>query len=170
MSLTKSLLSQGRPRTVLCVSSPLKTHHRLMVDMGVHWGEKYPCDKLGKVLANKNVEKANISAYVQGKKVAYLDCGKQYASSQGIKQHHKAKHGTDVPERDEHFICPYCHKEYSIKKSWAEHKPYCLENPNHKGPFYCRVSGCPAADHPFTQMRNLNFPMSNMHSWKERQA
>ena len=57
-----------------------------------------------------------------------------------------------------------------MKKSWAEHKPYCPDNPNCKGPFYCRVTDCPAADHPFTQMRNLNFHMSSMYGWKERQA
>ena len=30
-----------------------KSHHRLMVHMGVHRGEKFPCDKCGKVLATR---------------------------------------------------------------------------------------------------------------------
>ena len=37
-----------------------KTHHQLMVYMGVHQGEKYPCTKCGKVLANKKMWKTHI--------------------------------------------------------------------------------------------------------------
>ena len=62
-----------------------KTHHQLMVHMGVHWVEKYPCTKCGKVLGNKKMWKRHTSACVQGKKVACPDCGKQYNSSQGMK-------------------------------------------------------------------------------------
>ena len=89
---------------------------------------------------------------------------------QGMRQHQKAKHGADTPEHGDNFVCPYCNKGYRIKKSWPEHKPYCEQNPNHKGPYYCMVAGCPASDHPFTRVRNLNFHMSNMHGWKERWA
>ena len=95
-------------------------------------------------------------------------CGKKYASNQGLKQHQKALHGADAPDEGT-YVCPYAsNKEYHIKKSWAEHKPYCEANPNRKGPYFCRVSGCPAADHPFNQIRNLNFHLSNIHGWKER--
>ena len=71
---------------------------------GVHQGEKYPYGKCGKVLANKKMWKRHTLACVQGKRVACPDYGKQYASSQGMKQHHKAKHGADVPELDENFV------------------------------------------------------------------
>ena len=64
----------------------------------MHRGEKYPCDKCGKVLANKKMWRRHTSACVHGKKVACPDCGKQYASSQGMRQHHRAKHGVDTPE------------------------------------------------------------------------
>ena len=121
----------------------------------------------GKVLVNKKMWSRHTKACVCSSKVACLDCGKQYASSQGMKQHHKAKHGADSPEVDECFICPYCDKGFMVRKTWVEHKPYCSENPNKKGPYYCRVAGCPVTDHPFTWMRNLNLHMSNMHGWKE---
>ena len=99
-----------------------------------------------------------------------IKCPKWCKGTISNRSNQKAKHGADAPEMDENFVCPYCHKGYRIKKSWAEHKPYCSQNPNFKGPYYCRVTGCPAADHPFTRMRNLNFHMSNMHGWKERRA
>ena len=62
--------------------------------------------------------------------MACHDCGKQYASSQGMKQHHRAKHGVDTPEMDEVFGCPHCGKMYWIKKNMLEHKQVCVENPN----------------------------------------
>ena len=151
-----------------CVSAVLQNPPPLNVPhVRVHRGEKYPCNKGGKVLANRKMWSRHTKACVCGSKVACLDCGKQYANSQGMKQHHKAKHGADIPEVDKHYICPYCQKGFRVKKTWVEHKPYCSNNPDKKGPYYCRVAGCPAADHPFTWMRNLNLHMSNMHGWKE---
>ena len=111
---------------LVCQQS-FKTHHRLMVHMGVHRGEKYPCDKCGKVLASKKMWSRHTSACVRGHRVACPDCGKQYASSQGMKQHHQAKHGVDAPEVDEAFKCPHCGKMYQIKKSMLEHRPVCVE-------------------------------------------
>ena len=35
-----------------------------------------------------------------------------------------------------------------MKKTWSEHKPYCADNPDKKGPYFCRVVGCVMADHP----------------------
>ena len=110
------------------------------------------------------------SACIHGKKVACPDCGKQYASSQGMRQHHRAKHGVDTPELDEGFKCLLCNRMYWIHKSMLEHRPVCVENPNHKGPFYCGVTRCPSAGHVFTQIKNLNSHLSNVHGWKERWA
>ena len=50
-----------------------KTHHRLMVHMGVHRGEKFPCDKCSKVLATRKMFRVHTKACVQGKKVACLE-------------------------------------------------------------------------------------------------
>ena len=150
---------------LVCQQS-FKTHHCLMVHMGVHRGEKFPCSKCGKVLANRRMHSRHTASCVHGKKVECPDCGKQYSSTQGLKQHQKAKHGADTPDEGT-YVCPYCAKQYRIRKSWAEHKPYCEANPNQKGPYFCRVAGCPAADHPFNYIRNLNFHMSNIHGWKE---
>ena len=41
-----------------------KTHHCLMVHMGVHRGEKYPCTKCGKVLANRKMWSRHTKACV----------------------------------------------------------------------------------------------------------
>ena len=137
--------------------------------MGVHRGEKLPCSMCGKVLANRRMHARHTASCVQGKKVECLDCGKQYVSTQGLKQHQKTKHGADAPDEGT-YVCPYYGKQYHIKKSWAEHKPYCETNPNWKGSYFCRVTGCPTADHPFNQIQNLNFHMSNIHGWKEWHA
>ena len=154
---------------LVCQQS-FKTHCRLMKHIGVHRGEKFPCDKCGKVLASRNMLRRYTKACVQGPKVPCPDSGKEYASSQGIKQNHKAKHGVDVPEMDKGFVCPHCGKMYKVKKSMQEHRPVCVNNPNRKGPFYCRVPGCPSAGHAFSQMKNLSSHLSNMHDWAERWA
>ena len=88
---------------VVCQQS-FKTHHRLMVHMGVHCGEKYPCGKCGKVLANSKMWRTHTESCVQGKKIACPDCGKEYASTEGMRQHRKAKHGADAPEAGEGFV------------------------------------------------------------------
>ena len=51
-----------------------KTHHRLLHLMGVHRGEKFPCEKCGKVLATRKMQKAHTAACVQGKRVPCSDC------------------------------------------------------------------------------------------------
>ena len=79
---------------LVCQQS-FKTYHRLMKHMGVHRGDKFPCDKCSKVLANRKMLRRHTKACDQGCKVSCPDCGKEYASSQGMKQHHKAKHGVD---------------------------------------------------------------------------
>ena len=109
-------------------------------------------------------------ACVQGRKVSCPDFGKKYASSQGMKQHHKAKHGVDAPEMDDDFPCPHCKKMYQIKKSMLEHWPICVDIPNRKGSFYCRIPGCPSTGHAFSWMKNLNSHLSNVHGWAERWA
>ena len=100
-----------------------KTHHHLMVHMEVHRGEKFPCNKCGKVLDNR-IHARHTASCVQGKKVECPDCGKQYVSTQGLNQHQKAKHDAYTPDEGT-YVCPYCGKQYHIKKSWAEHKPHC---------------------------------------------
>ena len=97
-----------------------------------------------------------------------LCVGKLFASAQTMHKHHKAQHGADSVVPEGGFICPFCSKSFRVRKTWSEHKPYCSENPDRKGPYFCRVVGCLMSEHPFPHMRNLNVHMSNAHGWKER--
>ena len=137
-----------------------KSHHRVTIHMGIHRGEKFPYRKCGKVLATRRTWTEHTKACVQGNQVACLVCRQEYASALVMCQHHCAKHGADAAVPQGGFVCG---KAFQVKKTWREHKPYCSDNPDRKGPYYCRVAGCPSADHPFTRVRNLNRHMSNMH-------
>ena len=140
-----------------------KIHHRATVHMGIHWGEKFPCGKCGKVLATRRYWTEHTQSCVQGKRVTCPVCRKLFVSAQTMHKHHKAQHGADsiVPEGG--IICPFCAKSFQVKKTWTEHKPYCSANPDRKGPYYCRVAGCSMVGHPFVHMQNLNVHMSNAH-------
>ena len=142
-----------------------KTHHRLLHHMGVHRGEKFPCEKCGKVLATRKMWKTHTAACVQGKRVPCSDCDQSFSSKQGMRQHFRVTHGAEAPERDESFLCPYCAKVFAVKKSMWEHSGVCTGNPSRKGPFYCRVLGCPSSEHPFSHMKNLNVHLSVVHGW-----
>ena len=122
----------------------------------------------GKVLVNRRYLAEHTQSCVQGKKVACPVCDKQYASVPSMQKHHRAKHGADSVVPPGGSVCPFCEKSFQVKKTWGEHKPYCVDNPARKGPYYCRVAGCPMAGHAFTRVRNLNLHMSNIHGWKER--
>ena len=145
-----------------------KSHHRVIVHMGVHRGEKFPCGKCGKVLVNRRYLTEHTQVCVQGTKVSCTVCDKQYSSVHSMCKHHRAKHGADSVIPQGSFVCPFCGKSFQVKKTWGKHKPYCVDNPVCKGPYYCRVAGCPMADHTFIHVRNLNLHMSNIHRWKER--
>ena len=73
------------------------------------------CSKCGKVLTNRRMHARHTTSCVHGKKVECPDCGKQYASTQGLKQHQKAKHGADTPDEGT-YVCLYCAKQYHIKR------------------------------------------------------
>ena len=133
-----------------------KSYHRVRVHMGVHRGEKFPCGKCGNVLASKHYWRDHTQSCVEGKTVACPVCKKPFASAQSMRKHHKAQHGADSVVPQGGFVCPFCGKSFQVKKTWSEHKPYCANNPDKKGPYFCRVTGCMAADHPFPRIRNLN--------------
>ena len=94
-------------------------------------------------------------------------CGCKYATKQGRRQHMRAIHGPDCPAPGKVFICPHCGKQYAVKNSMREHTTICSQNPDRKGPFYCRVEGCKSWDHAFNQVKNLNAHISSCHGWKE---
>ena len=146
------------------------THHRLMKHMGVHCGEKFPCDRCSKVLVSRKMLKFHQSSCVRGKQVSCPVCAKPYGSKQGMLQHHKVAYGTDRPEMDETFSCSFCSRSFNVRKSMQEHSNTCVSNPDRKGPFFCHVTGCPRADHPFSRMKNLNHHLSGVHGWAERKA
>ena len=146
------------------------THHHLMKHMGVHHGEKFPCDRCGKVLAARKMLKFHQSSCVRGKQVSCPVCAKPYGSKQGMLQHHKVAHGMDQPEMDETFSCLFCNKSFNIRKSMWEHSNTCVSNSDKKEPFFCHITGCPRADHPFSRMKNLNHHLLGVHGWAEWKA
>ena len=143
------------------------THHHMMKHMGVHHGEKFPCDRCNKVLASRKMLKFHQSSCVRGRQVSCPVCAKPFGSKQVMLQHHKVAHGMDQLEMDETFSCPFCNKNFNIRKSMWEHCNTCISNLDKKGPFFCHVAECPRADHPFSRMKNLNHHLSGVHGWAE---
>ena len=147
-----------------------KTHHRLMVHMGVHRGEKFPCDKYGKVLANSKMLRRHIRACVQGHKVSCPDCGKEYASSQGMKQHHKAKHGVVLLRWMRVFHVLIVRKCTRSRKVCWNTGRFVLITLIGRVLSIAGYLGVPPQATPFSWMKNLNSHLSNVHGWAERWA
>ena len=146
-----------------------KTAHRMRRHMDVHKGTGYPCSKCHKSLSSRKMLRQHEQACKQGKRHDCDVCQKSYASQYILKQHKKVAHGTGAPEPDGAFFCPHCDKRYGVKKSMREHAGVCKKNPNHKGPYFCHVEGCPSAGHPFQKMKNLNHHMDWAHRWRDHQ-
>ena len=162
-------VAQDATQCPVCQKS-YPNHHKLMKHMGVHRGEKFPCDRCGKMLASRRMLRFHQSACTRGKQVECPVCKKPYGSRQGMRQHFKVTHGTGQPEVDETFTCPYCSKAFNVKKSMREHSFTCAANPNKRGPFFCRVAGCAKSEHPFVRIKNLNQHMALVHGWAERKT
>ena len=107
---------RGETTCPVCGQS-FRSHHRVVVHMGVHRGEKFPCGKCGKVLASKRYWRDHTQSCVKGKTVACPVCRKPFASAQSMHNHHKAQHGADSLVPPGGFECPFCGKKYQIKKN-----------------------------------------------------
>ena len=120
-----------------------------------------------KLLASCHMLRDHQKGCIQGSKFTCEECGQEYAKKQGLRQYARVTHGPEQPVPDEVFICPYCAKQYGVKKFMREHTTTCSQNPAKKGPFFCQVEGCKSCDHPFGRMKNLNTHMAFCHGWKE---
>ena len=143
------------------------TPYQLREHMDVHRGEQFPCGNCSKLLASHRMLKAHQKGCIQGSKFICEECGWEYATKQGLRQHIRVTHGPEQPAPDEVFICPFCAKRFGVKKSMREHITTCSQNPAKKGPFFCHVEGCKSCNHPFSRMKNLNAHMASCHGWKE---
>ena len=146
-----------------------QTPYQLRKHMDVHKGEQFPCDNCSKLLASHHMLRDHQKGCIQGSKFTCEECGWEYTTKQGLRQHARVTHGPDQPAPDEVFICPHCAKQYKVKKSMREHATTCSQNPAKKGPFFCWVEGCKSCDHLFSRMKNLNAHMASCHGWKECQ-
>ena len=112
--------------------------------------------------------KAHQKGCIQGSKLICEECGQEYATKQGLRQHTRVTHGPEQSAPDEVFICPFCAKQFGVKKSMREHITTCSQNPAKEGPFFCHVEGCKSCNHPFSRMKNLIAHMASCHGWKEQ--
>ena len=84
--------------------------------MDVHRGEQFPCSICSKLLANHHMLKAHQKGCIQGSKFICEGCGQEYATKQGLRQHTRVTHGPEQPVPDEVFVCPFCAKQFGVKK------------------------------------------------------
>ena len=147
--------------------SVFMTFYQLREHMDVHRGEQFPCGNCSKLLASCRMLKAHQKGCIQGSKFICEGVWLEYATKQGLRQHTRVSHGPEQPAPDEVFICPFCAKQFGVKKSMREHITTCSQNPAKKGPFFCHVEGCKSCNHPFSRMKNLNAHMASCHEWKE---
>ena len=166
-SMPYTLPAVGRDNTKCpACHQVFKTAHRMRWHMDVHKGMGYPCSKCHKSLSSKKMLRQHEQACKEGKRHGCEVCHKSYASLSILKQHKKVSH---APEHDEVYCCPHCDKEYWVRKSMQEHAGVCEQNPDRKGPYFCRVEGCSRAQHLFQKMKNLNHHLDRAHGWRERQ-
>ena len=138
----------------------------------IGWGGTWMCIRAQDTLAagvinlcpSKKMLRQHEQACKEGKRHECEVCHKSYASLSILKQHKKVSH---APECDEVYCCPHCSREYWVKKSMWEHSGVCEQNPDRKGPYFCRVEGCSRAQHPFQKMKNLNHHLDRAHGWRE---
>ena len=149
---TLLIVDRGDNKCPVCHQT-FKASHHLRHHMDIHKGTGYPCSKCHKSLSLRKMLRQHEQACKEGQHNVCDAWSKSYASAQILRQHVKVNHGVGHPELDEVFQCPHCQKEYRVKKSMQEHVGVCLQNPDRKGPFYCRVEGCPKACHQFNKSR-----------------
>ena len=89
-----------------------KTPYQLRKHMDVHRREQFPCGNCSKLLASCHMLKDHQKGCIQGSKFNCEECGQEYVTKQGLRQHTRVTHGPEQPVPDEVFICPYCAKQF----------------------------------------------------------
>ena len=92
-----------------------KTPYQLRKHMDVHKGEQFPCDNCSKLLASHHMLRDHQKGCIQGSKFTFEECGWEYTTKQGLRQHTRVTHGPEQPAPDDIFICPHCAKQYRVK-------------------------------------------------------
>ena len=100
---------------------------------GCPQGGAIPCGNCSKLLASHHMLRDHQKGCIQESKFTCEECGWEYVTKQGLRQHTRVTHGPEQPVPDEVFICPYCAKQFGIKKSMREHATTCSQNPAKKG-------------------------------------
>ena len=73
------------------------TPYRLREHMDVHREEQFLCGNCSKLLAIRRMLKAHQKGCIQGSKFICEECGQEYATKQGLRQHTRVTHGPEQP-------------------------------------------------------------------------
>ena len=106
-----------------------KMPYWLKKHMDVHRGEQFPYGNCSKLLASHHMLRDHQKGCIQGSKFTCEECGWEYTTKQGLRQHTRVTHGPEQPVPDEVFVCPYRAKQYRVKKSMREHATISSQNP-----------------------------------------
>ena len=83
--------------------------------MDVHRGEQFPCGNCSKLLASRHMLKAHQKGCIQGSKFICEECGWEYATKQGLRQHTRVTQGPEQPAPDEVFAVLFMQSDLGKK-------------------------------------------------------
>ena len=78
-------------------------------------GSNSPVAIVPKLLASHCMLKAHQKGCIQGSKFIFEDCGQEYATKQGLRQHTRVTHGPEQPAPDE-----VLHLSFLCKAIWGQ--------------------------------------------------
>ena len=78
-------------------------------------GSNSPVATVSKLLASRHMLKAHQKGCIQGSKFICEECGWEYATKQGLRQHTRVTHGPEQPAPDEVFAVLFMQSDLGSK-------------------------------------------------------